>query len=88
VRIQPIASGTNVCISQEALLCTASYNGFSASKFDNDEIAVDESAWIACRSTLPRGVKVGRCATVGARTVGSRSIEPGLVGLAPSAVKR
>jgi hypothetical protein len=54
----------------------------------NDEIAVDDGAWIACPSTVLRGVKVGRGATVGSGTVVSRSIEPGLVVFAPTAVKR
>jgi putative colanic acid biosynthesis acetyltransferase WcaF len=89
LNLEPIAIGTNVCISQDALLCTGSHDRFSDTfEFDNDEIAVDDGAWIACRSTVLRGVKVGRGATVGAGTVVSRSVEPGLVVFAPPAVKR
>jgi putative colanic acid biosynthesis acetyltransferase WcaF len=84
----PVEFETNICISQDALLCIRSHDRFSGtSEFDNDEIAVDEGAWIACRSTV-REVKVGRGATVGAGTIVSRSIESGLVVFAPPAVQR
>jgi putative colanic acid biosynthesis acetyltransferase WcaF len=77
LNLEPIAIGSNVCISQEALLCTGSHNRESRTfEFDNAPITVRDGAWVAARATVLRGVTVGDGATIGAGAVVSRDVAP------------
>lgn len=78
LNLEPITIGADVCISQQAMLCTGSHRadhpGFA---FDNGPIVIDDGAWIATRATILRGVTVGADAVVGAGCVVSRDVAPG-----------
>jgi putative colanic acid biosynthesis acetyltransferase WcaF len=77
LNLEPITIGSNVCVSQQALLCTGSHDRRSRTfEFDNAPITVGDGAWIAARATVLRGVQVGAGATVGAGAVASKSITP------------
>jgi putative colanic acid biosynthesis acetyltransferase WcaF len=59
LNLEPITVGNDVCISQEALLCTGSHKSNDpAFEFDNGEIVVAPGAWLAARSIVLRGARV------------------------------
>lgn len=76
LNLEPIHLGSNVCVSQAAFLCTGSHDRFSPTfEFDNGAIRVDDGAWVGARSTVLRGVRVGRRAVVAACARISRDVE-------------
>jgi putative colanic acid biosynthesis acetyltransferase WcaF len=78
LNLEQISIGHDVCISQEALLCTGSHDRGSPSfEFDNGAIAIQPGAWIAARAMVLRGVTVGAFAVVGAGSVVSRDVASG-----------
>jgi len=77
LNLEPIRLGSDVCVSQEALLCTGSHDRRSPTfEFDNAPITVEDGAWVAARAVVLRGVTVGRGATVGAGAVASHDLAP------------
>lgn len=68
LNLERIVIGHDVCVSQEAFLCTGSHDRKSKSfEFDNGPIEVGDRAWLTARSMIlrgtrvpPRGVIVGR----------------------------
>lgn len=77
LNLEPIVIGSNVCISQEALLCTGSHDRRSPTfEFDNAPITVGDGAWVAARAMILRGVSVGPRATIGAGSVVTRDVDP------------
>jgi putative colanic acid biosynthesis acetyltransferase WcaF len=84
LNLEPIYIGSNVCISQEALLCTGSHDRRSATfEFDNGPITISNEAWVATRATILRGVTVGERAVIGANSVVHRDVASDQVRLAP-----
>jgi putative colanic acid biosynthesis acetyltransferase WcaF len=80
LNLEPIEIGSNVCISQEALICTGSHDRRSPTfEFDNAPIRIDEGAWVATRAIVLRGVTIGAGSTVGAGVVVSESMSPATV---------
>ena len=78
LNLEPIALGHDVCVSQEALLCTGSHDRRSPSfEFDNAPVTVGDGAWIGARATVLRGVTVGAGAVVGAAALVTRDVAPG-----------
>ena len=70
LNLEPISIGANVCVSQDALLCTGSHDRRSPTfEFDNAPITVADGAWIAARAVVLRGCTVGEGATVAAGAV-------------------
>jgi putative colanic acid biosynthesis acetyltransferase WcaF len=65
-----IVIADNVCISQEAYLLTGSHD-YTDPSFGLivKPITIEEGAWIGARAVVCPGVKVGRCAVVGAGSV-------------------
>jgi putative colanic acid biosynthesis acetyltransferase WcaF len=88
LNLEPITIGSNVCISQDAFLCTGSHDRTSPTfEFDNAPITVEDGAWIAAKATVLRGVTVGPAATVGACALVVRDVDPDAIVLAPSAAE-
>lgn len=78
LNLERIDIGRDVCISQEAFLCTGSHR-FSDTNFDYDNapITVGDGTWIATQALLLRGVTVGRDCLVGARAIVHESLADG-----------
>lgn len=86
LNLEPITLGSDVCVSQQAFLCTGSHDPRSATfEYDNGPIAVEDGAWVAARATVLRGVRVGANAVVGAGALVVRDVPPGATVLAPPA---
>lgn len=80
LNLEPISIGSNVCISQEAFLCTGSHDRRSPTfEFDNAPISVQDDVWIAARAIILRGVNLGRGSVVSAGAVVSRDLMSGSV---------
>jgi putative colanic acid biosynthesis acetyltransferase WcaF len=78
LNLEPITIGDNVCVSQDALLCTGSHDRHSPTfEFDNGPITVEDGAWVAARAIVLRGVTIGAGATVGAGTVAHHDVAAG-----------
>lgn len=89
LNLEPISIGSNVCISQDAFLCTGSHDSMSVTfEFDNAPIVVEDGAWIAARATILRGVTIGAGAVVGATALVVKSVPAGAKVLAPPASVR
>lgn len=75
LNLEPITVGADVCISQQAMLCTGSHLSDDPSfEFDNASIEVADGAWIATRVTVLRGVRIGERSVVGAGTIVARDV--------------
>ncbi|MFI7411080.1 putative colanic acid biosynthesis acetyltransferase [Streptomyces sp. NPDC049627] len=80
LNLQQITIGSDVCVSQDALLCTGSHQHRSPTmEFDNGPIQLEPGSWVAARAVVLRGVTVGRGAVVGASAVAHRDVAPGEV---------
>jgi putative colanic acid biosynthesis acetyltransferase WcaF len=88
LNLEPVTIGSDVCVSQDAFLCTGSHDRRSPTfEFDNGPIVVEDGAWVAARATVLRGCTVGQDAVVGAGALVVSDVEPGSVVLAPAAVR-
>jgi putative colanic acid biosynthesis acetyltransferase WcaF len=86
LNLEPVRIGSDVCISQDVLLCTGSHDHRSPTfEFDNAPVEVADGAWVAARATVLRGVRVGRDAVVGATALVTSDVPDGAVVLAPRA---
>jgi putative colanic acid biosynthesis acetyltransferase WcaF len=75
LNLEPITIGHDVCVSQEALLCTGSHDRHDpAFGYDNGPIVVEDGAWVAARAIVLRGVVVGAGAVIPAGQTVSASI--------------
>ncbi|MGO4957018.1 DapH/DapD/GlmU-related protein [Luteococcus sp. Sow4_B9] len=86
LNLEPITIGDDVCVSQQAFLCTGSHQANDqAFEYDNAPIVVEDGAWVAARATVLRGVTIGRDAVVGATSLVTRDVPAGARVLAPAA---
>ena len=86
LNLEPVAIGSDVCISQAVLLCTGSHDRRSPTfEFDNAAIVVGDGAWLAARCTVLRGVTVGADAVVGAGAIVPKDVAAGALVRAPLA---
>lgn len=84
LNLEPIIIGANVCISQEAFLCTGSHKRRSPTfEFDNAQIRIEDGAWIAARAQIMRGVTVHSNALVGAACLVIKDVPPNSVLVSP-----
>lgn len=75
LNLEPITIGQDVCISQQAFLCTGSHQAADvAFEYDNGPITVEDGAWVAARATVLRGVTIGRDAVVGATALVTKHV--------------
>jgi putative colanic acid biosynthesis acetyltransferase WcaF len=78
LNLEPITLGADVCISQEAFLCTGGHDMTSPSfEYDNGPISVESGAWVGARALVLRGVTVGASAVVAAGARISRDVPRG-----------
>jgi putative colanic acid biosynthesis acetyltransferase WcaF len=82
LNLEPITIGSNVCISQDAFICTGSHDRRTPTfEFDNGPIDIHDGAWVAARAVVLRGVTIGAGATVGANVVVHADVAAGSVRL-------
>jgi putative colanic acid biosynthesis acetyltransferase WcaF len=75
LNLEPVAIGSNSCISQGVFICTGSHDRRSPTfEFDNAPITIGDSVWIATRATILRGVHIADGATVGAAALVTRHV--------------
>lgn len=75
--LEPITIGSDVCISQQAYLCTGSHDRHSPTfEFDNAPIVVEDGAWLCARSMVLRGVTIGANSVVGAMALVTSDVAP------------
>jgi putative colanic acid biosynthesis acetyltransferase WcaF len=76
LNLEPITLERDVCISQEAFLCTGSHQHRDpAFEFDNAPVHIGAGAWVAARAVVLRGSTVAPGEVVAAGAVRSRSAE-------------
>jgi putative colanic acid biosynthesis acetyltransferase WcaF len=86
LNLERVTIGSNTCISQGVLLCTGSHDRRSETfEFDNAEITIGDSVWVAARATVLRGVHVGDGATVGATALVTSDVRRDSIVLGPQA---
>jgi putative colanic acid biosynthesis acetyltransferase WcaF len=82
--LEHLTIGSNVCVSQEAFICTGSHDYRSpVFEFDNAPITIEDGVWIAARAMVLRGVTVGARSVVGAQAVVVSDIPEGSLVTAP-----
>jgi putative colanic acid biosynthesis acetyltransferase WcaF len=75
--IAPVTIRNHVCISQDVYLCTGNHDWRDPNfKLLTGEIYVEDGSWLAARSVIGPGVRVGRGAILGLGSVASRSLQP------------
>ena len=78
LNLEPIRLGSDVCVSQDAFLCTGSHRHDSPDfRYDNAPITIEDGAWIAADALVLRGVTVGQGGFVGARAIVARDVPAG-----------
>ena len=72
---EKITIGSNVCISQRAIICSGSHD-FRSSSFEHAHkpIEIKEGAWVCLDAKILPGVTVGECSVVSAGEVARKSI--------------
>lgn len=75
--VAPIKIGSNVTISQEAYVCTASHDISKLKKpLVTKAIVIGDSAWICARAIVLPGVTIGEGAVVAAGAVVTKDVPP------------
>lgn len=78
--IAPITLEHQICVSQDVYFCTGNHD-WSSMQFDlrASAIYVESGSWLAARSVVAPGVRVGRGAILSLGSVAARSLEPMMV---------
>lgn len=80
ITLEPVSIGSNVCISQGAMICTGSHDRTSPSfAFANRPITIRDGSWIGAGAVLLCGTTVGEGAVIGAGVVARGDIPPNVV---------
>jgi putative colanic acid biosynthesis acetyltransferase WcaF len=70
ITLEDVTIGSNVCISQEVLICTGSHDYLRADfAYKNRPIVINDGAWLAARCLILPGVTVGKNSVVAAGEV-------------------
>jgi putative colanic acid biosynthesis acetyltransferase WcaF len=78
LNLADVTIGSNVCISQQAFLCTGNHD-YKKPTFDliTKPIEIADSVWIAARAFIAPGVKIDANNIIRAGSVVTKSLEPG-----------
>lgn len=77
LNLEPVEIGSNVCVSQDVMLCTGSHDFYSHDfHFDNGSIVIEDSTWLALKVVVLRGVTIGKGSLVGACALVAKSLPP------------
>lgn len=72
---EKITVGSNVCISQRSIICSAGHDYRSASlEYAHKPIEIKDGAWICLDATILPGVTIGECSVVSAGEVVRKSL--------------
>jgi putative colanic acid biosynthesis acetyltransferase WcaF len=75
LNLEPVRIGHDVCVSQEALLCTGSHDYRRPDfRYRNAPITIGDGSWVAARALVLPGVRVGAGAVVAAGAVVSTDV--------------
>lgn len=85
LNLEPIRLGDQVCVSQQAFLCTGSHRRRDPNfEYDNAPIVIGDGAWVALRAIVLRGAVVPEDSLVSAGEVYRAPVVPSQ--LAPTTV--
>ncbi|TFF40853.1 WcaF family extracellular polysaccharide biosynthesis acetyltransferase [Mucilaginibacter psychrotolerans] len=72
-----VSIGSNVCLSQGAILQTGSHN-YKRSTFDliTGSIVLEDGAWVGCGAIINQGVTAGNHAVLSSGSVATKNLEP------------
>lgn len=88
LNLEDVHIGSDVCISQEVLLCTGSHDWRSPTfEFDNAPITIGNETWLAARCTVLRGVTVGHHVVIRATALVTREVPDHSTVLAAAGVR-
>jgi putative colanic acid biosynthesis acetyltransferase WcaF len=80
INLSNIVIGDNVCISQEAVVCTGGHDPRDASfGFANGEIVIGSGAWLGMRSFIRPGSRIGVDACIAAGTIAPRTVPENVI---------
>jgi putative colanic acid biosynthesis acetyltransferase WcaF len=72
--------GDNVCISQEAVVCTGGHDPRDESfGFANGEVVIESGAWLGMRSFVRPGSRIGIDACIAACTTAPRVVAENVI---------
>lgn len=75
--IAPVVIGSNVCISQGAMLLTGNHDYTDSSMpYRNAPITICDGAWIGAKAIVCPGVIVGECAILTVGSIATKDLEP------------
>ena len=87
--IAPVTLGSDVCVSQQAFICSGSHDYRSpVFEYDNRPIVIEDGVWIGARATVLRGVTVGARSVVGSQSLVVKDIPTDSLASAPTATVR
>lgn len=86
--IEQLTIGSDVCISQQAFLCTGSHDHRSpVFEYDNGPIVLHDGVWVGARAVVLRGVTIGANSVIGATALVASDVDASTVVLAPQSVR-
>ena len=72
---EKITIGSNVCISQRAIVCSGSHDFRSASlEFAHKPVVIKDGAWVCLDAKVLPGVTIGECSVVSAGEIVRKSL--------------
>ena len=75
--IDEVTIGSDVCISQQAFVCSGSHDLRSpVFEYDNGPVVIENGAWVCARAVVLRGVRVGANSVIAANAVAAQDVPP------------
>jgi acetyltransferase-like isoleucine patch superfamily enzyme len=73
-----VTIGDDVLIGDECVILDNDYHGIAGGESKSSPVIIEANAWLATRVIVMRGVTIGRASVIGAGSVVTRSIPPGV----------